>query len=56
MSAMGGGERPQNVGILAADVYFPSTFVTQVCTGCKKRVLALQRQQKQQRYHRVYEI
>ncbi|CAM9640747.1 unnamed protein product [Laminaria digitata] len=26
---MGGGERPQNVGILAADVYFPSTFVTQ---------------------------
>lgn len=27
----GGGEgRPDNVGILAADVYFPSTFVSQV--------------------------
>lgn len=28
-AAVGGG-RPEHVGILAADVYFPSTFVTQV--------------------------
>lgn len=28
--APGAGERPKNVGILAADVYFPSTYVTQV--------------------------
>lgn len=26
----GGGGRPENVGILAADVYFPSTYVAQV--------------------------
>lgn len=31
MGAFGAGdERPQHVGILAADVYFPSTFVAQV--------------------------
>ena len=29
----GSGGRPENVGILAADVYFPSTFVAQV-TWC----------------------
>lgn len=36
-----GAGRPENVGILAADVYFPSTFVAQVCTlvtGCSWRV------------------
>ncbi|CAM9797074.1 unnamed protein product [Ascophyllum nodosum] len=29
MKAQGSDGRPQNVGILAADVYFPSTYVTQ---------------------------
>lgn len=27
---LAGGDRPSNVGILAAEVYFPSTFVSQV--------------------------